>query len=252
MSKVARSTDLVQIRKDDGRFKKLLIAVWKHRFYYLILLPCYTSHGEVFRLRCSISFLGQGSAKYQLAFKDYKFNLGITGSPWNNFAHFKALWQDAEFWSAFRNTLIISLGKLVFHFPLPIILAIVMSELSNAKLSRVFQSVFTFPHLISWVVLAGIVTNLFSNSGAINQILVALGFNAFSPLTSTQYFRPMLYITHIWKEIGWDSIIYMAALTGISSELNEAAVIDGANRFQRIWHISLPGIRNIICILLIG
>lgn len=101
------------------------------------------------------------------------------------------------------------------------------------------------------MVLAVIVTNLFSNSGAINQILVALGFDAFSPLTSTKYFRPMLYITHIWKEIGWDSIIYMAALTGISSELNEAAVIDGANRFQRIWHISLPGIKNIICILLI-
>ena len=156
-----------------------------------------------------------------------------------------------EFWRAFRNTLIISLGKLVFHFPLPIILAIVMNELSNGKIARVFQSVFTFPHLISWVVLAGIVTNLFSSSGAINQILVALGFHAISPLTSTEQFRPMLYITHIWKEIGWDSIIYMAALTGISSELNEAAVIDGANRFQRIWHISLPGIKNIICILLI-
>ena len=234
MSKVAMSTDSAQIRKDGSRFKKLLIAVWKHRFYYLILLPLIAWY----IIMCYVPMYG-----LQLAFKDYKFNLGITGSPWNNFAHFKALWQDAEFWSAFRNTLIISLGKLVFHFPLPIILAIVMSELSNPKLSRFFQSVFTFPHLISWVVLAGIVTNLFSNSGAINQILVALGFDAFSPLTSTKYFRPMLYITHIWKEIGWDSIIYMAALTGISSELNEAAVIDGANRFQRIWHISLPGIK---------
>ena len=242
MSKVAMSTDSAQIRKDGSRFKKLLIAVWKHRFYYLILLPLIAWY----IIMCYVPMYG-----LQLAFKDYKFNLGITGSPWNNFAHFKALWQDAEFWSAFRNTLIISLGKLVFHFPLPIILAIVMSELSNPKLSRFFQSVFTFPHLISWVVLAGIVTNLFSNSGAINQILVALGFDAFSPLTSTKYFRPMLYITHIWKEIGWDSIIYMAALTGISSELNEAAVIDGANRFQRKWHISLPGIKNIICILLI-
>lgn len=226
----------------ESKAKKLLNAIWRHRFYYIMLLPLITWYIVL----CYVPMYG-----LQLAIKDYKFNLGITGSPFNNFAHFKALWIDAEFWSAFKNTLLISLGKLLFHFPLPIVLAIVTNELSSRKLSRVFQSIFTFPHLISWVVLAGIVTNLFSSSGAVNQILTAVGLGTISPLTSTEYFRPMLYITHIWKEIGWDSIIYMAALTGINPELNEAAVIDGANRFQRIWHISLPGIKNIICILLI-
>ena len=169
MNNVGMCANPVQTGKGESKLKRLLVAVWHHRFYYLILLPLIAWY----IIMCYVPMYG-----LQLAFKDYKFNLGITGSPWNNFAHFRALWQDAEFWSAFRNTLIISLGKLVFHFPLPIILAIVMNELSNGKLSRVFQSVFTFPHLISWVVLAGIVTNLFSNSGAINQILVALGFDA--------------------------------------------------------------------------
>ena len=130
MDKVRKQSAKTQDGKSESKLKRLLVSMWHHRFYYLILLPLIAWY----IIMCYVPMYG-----LQLAFKDYKFNLGITGSPWNNFAHFNMLWKDVEFWRAFRNTLIISLGKLVFHFPLPIILAIVMNELSNGKIARVFQ-----------------------------------------------------------------------------------------------------------------
>nr|WP_284703755.1 ABC transporter permease subunit [Clostridium swellfunianum] len=186
-----------------------------------------------------------------LAFKSFDYSKGILGSPWIGLDNFRQLLTDVDFWNAFKNTLIISFGKLLFHFPLPIVLAIVLNEFSRDKAKKFFQTVFTFPHFISWVVLSGIITNIFSTSGAFNQIMTSLGFSNFSPLVDTSTFRPMLYLTHIWKEIGWDSIIYLAALTGINPELYEAAEMDGANRFQRIIHITWPGIRGTVGILLI-
>ena len=154
-----------------------------------------------------------------LAFRNYRYDMGLWHSPWVGLLHFKTMFQDAEFWRAFSNTLIFSFGKLLFHFPIPIIVAILLNEIRHPRVKKFFQTVFTFPHFISWVVLSGILINMFASN--------------------------------IWKEFGWDAIIYMAALTAIDPQLYEAASIDGANRLQKMLHITWPGIRSTVCIMLI-
>ena len=186
-----------------------------------------------------------------MAFKDYRYNLGPLFSPWVGLEHFRTMFSDPDFLSALRNTLIISFGKLVFLFPIPILVAITLNELQSKKLRRVFQTVFTFPHFISWVVLAIIFTNLFSNYGLVNQLLQAADLPTISPLSNPKLFRPFLWISAGWKEFGWDAVIYLAALSGIDPDLYEAADLDGASRLQKIRHITWPGIRSVVCIMLI-
>ena len=171
-----------------------------------------------------------------LAFKDFRFDKGIWGSPIVGFKHFKAMFANREFGVAFKNTIIFSLGKLLFHFPVPIIVAVLLNEIKIPKVKKLFQTIFTFPHFISWVVLSGILINIFASNGIVNQTLGALGWGEVAPLTSVAYFRPFIWISNIWKEFGWDAIIYMAALTSIDPQLYEAAEIDGANRFEKILH----------------
>ncbi|MEG1639697.1 MAG: ABC transporter permease subunit [Ruthenibacterium sp.] len=186
-----------------------------------------------------------------LAFKNYRYDMGLWGSPWVGFTHFKTMFGDIEFWTAFKNTLIFSFGKLLFHFPVPIIVAILLNEITHPRVKKFFQTVFTFPHFISWVVLSGILINMFASNGIVNQTFAALGIPEISPIMSTEAFRPFIWISNIWKEMGWDAIIYMAALTGIDPQLYEAAGIDGANRLQKMLHITWPGIRSTVCIMLI-
>ncbi len=186
-----------------------------------------------------------------LAFRSYRYDVGMWGSPWVGLDHFRTMFRDAEFWRAFNNTLIFSFGKLLFHFPVPIIAAILLNEIRHPRAKKFFQTVFTFPHFISWVVLSGILINMFASNGIINQVLRGLGLEEAAPLMSLTSFRPFIWISNIWKEFGWDSIIYMAALTGIDQQLYEAAGIDGANRFQKMLHITWPGIRSTVCIMLI-
>ncbi|RPF47687.1 carbohydrate ABC transporter membrane protein 1 (CUT1 family) [Hydrogenoanaerobacterium saccharovorans] len=186
-----------------------------------------------------------------LAFKNYRYDMGLWGSPWVGFEHFKTMFQDAEFWRAFKNTLIFSFGKLLFHFPVPIVVAILLNEIRHPRTKKFFQTVFTFPHFISWVVLSGILINMFASNGIVNQLFGVLGLPEVSPLVSLTSFRPFIWVSNIWKEFGWDSIIYMAALTGIDPQLYEAASIDGANRLQKMRHITWPGIRGTVCIMLI-
>ena len=186
-----------------------------------------------------------------LAFRNYRYDMGLWHSPWVGLLHFKTLFQDAEFWRAFSNTLIFSFGKLLFHFPIPIIVAILLNEIRHPRVKKFFQTVFTFPHFISWVVLSGILINMFASNGIINQLLGQMGFEQIAPLMSLSAFRPFIWISNIWKEFGWDAIIYMAALTAIDPQLYEAASIDGANRLQKMLHITWPGIRSTVCIMLI-
>lgn len=186
-----------------------------------------------------------------LAFKTFNFSKGILGSPWVGLQHFQEMYTDPDFRNAFKNTVIISFAKLLVTFPLPILLAIVLNEFSRTKAKRFFQTIITFPHFISWVILAGIISNILSKDGIFNQLLALFGGEPMSPLVDQTSFRPMLYITHVWKEVGWDSIIYLAALAGINPELYEAAEIDGANRFQRLLYIAWPGIKGTVAILLI-
>lgn len=214
----------------------------QYRYHYFMVLPVIVWY----ILFCYLPMYG-----ITLSFKTFDFSKGILGSPWVGFQHFREISHDPEFWSAFQNTVIISLSKLVIHFPLPIILAMLMNEFSRTRARKFFQTLFTFPHFISWVVLAGILTNIFSNDGVYIQLMGLLGFDASSPLVSVHGFRPMIYLSHVWKEIGWDSIIYMAALTGINPELYEAAEMDGASRLQRLRYIAWPGIKSTVAILFI-
>ncbi len=186
-----------------------------------------------------------------LAFRNFRFDGGLWNSPWVGLDNFGKMLSDKEFLNAVKNTLIIGIGGIIFQMPCAVGLAILINELKGKYSKKIFQTVVTFPHFISWVVLAGILTNLFGSTGIINQILDAIGISSVSPLTNPDSFRGFIWVSNIWKEIGWDSIIYIAAITSIDPGLYEAAEVDGANRFKKMLHITLPGIRSIIVIMLI-
>lgn len=186
-----------------------------------------------------------------LAVRNYRFDYGIWTSPFVGLEHFQTMLSDHNFLAAVKNTLVISLGRIIFQMPCAILAALLLNEVRNAGVKRVFQTIITFPHFISWVVLAGILLDIFGSSGVINQFLGLLGMKSISVLTTAETFRPFIWISNIWKEVGWDSIIYLAAITSIDPGLYEAAKVDGAGRFQRIWHITLPGIKGTIAIMLI-
>ncbi|MDQ8737997.1 ABC transporter permease subunit [Paenibacillus sp. LHD-38] len=225
-----------------GTTKKLWTTMLQHKYFYLMVLPVLIWYAL---------FAYAPMYGVTLAFKTFDYSGGILGSPWIGLEHFQKIWTDADFHMAFKNTIIISLMKLLINFPMPIILAILLNEFSRKTAKRFFQTVLTFPHFISWVVLAGIITNILSRDGVVNQIIMFLGFESVSLLTDSASFRPLLYLTHMWREVGWDSIIYLAALAGINPELYEAAEMDGANRFKRLLHIAWPGIKSTVAILLI-
>lgn len=185
-----------------------------------------------------------------LSFRNFRFDMGIWKSPFIGVENFSKMLSDTEFVRAVKNTIIISLGRIAFQMPCAILVAVFLNEIKG-KLKRGFQTVITFPHFISWVVLAGILVNVFGSNGIINQILGWVGLDSVSPITNINSFRPFLWISNIWKEVGWDSIIYLAAITSIDPGLYEAAEVDGASRFQRILHITLPGIKSTVAIMLI-
>lgn len=186
-----------------------------------------------------------------LAFKDYKLNLGIIDSPWNNFEHFIRLFETKDIWSITVNTVVISFGRILFEFPVPIILAILLNEIKHPRFQKVLQTVFTLPNFLSWVVLAGVLKNFLRVDGFINQVIEMLGGDPIAFLTTPELFKPVLFITNIWKGMGWSAIIYLASIANIDQQLYEAAAIDGANRFQRILHITLPGLRGMITLSLL-
>ncbi len=186
-----------------------------------------------------------------LAFKNFRYDGGIWGSPWVGMANFSKMFRDRDFMTAVRNTLILGVGGIVFQMPCAIAVAILINEVKGKWSKKVYQTIITFPHFISWVVLAGILTSLFGNTGIINQIFSKIGLPQLELLTNPGLFRGFIWGSNIWKEIGWDSIIYIAAITSIDPGLYEAAEMDGAGRFGKIWHITLPGIRPTIVIMLI-
>ncbi len=216
--------------------------IWNQRYLYLLLLP-----GMLYML----VFRYMPMAGLQLAFKTYNARLGIWGSVWNDFANFIRLFKTPDFWTAFRNTLIISFGRLIVEFPFPIILAILLNEFRFNRLKRFYQTVFTFPYFLSWVLIGSILTTFLSSTGPLNQIITALGGDTVNLLSSKTAFRWLLFLTDVWKTAGWSCIIYMAASAGINEELYESAAIDGADRLQRIWHVTLPGLKPTIIVMFI-
>lgn len=188
----------------------------------------------------------------QIAFKDFSIFRGIDASPWVGFAHFETLFSNDLFIRSFWNTLIISSLGLIFAFPVPIILALMFNEVQNAVARRWAQTIVYLPHFISVVIVAGIVISFLSPStGVVNLILRGLGFEPIYFLTQPEWFRPIFIGSSIWKEAGFDSIIYLAAIAGVSPTLYESARVDGASRWQMMWRITLPCILPTIIIMLI-
>ena len=222
-------------------FQHTLRVMWDYRWIYLMLLPC---------LAYFIIFKYVPMYGIQLAFKDFKL-AGIAASPWNNFEHFKYMMSEPQFLPALRNTLIISFYRILFGFPFPIILAIMINEVYMPRYKRVLQTIYTFPHFLTWVVMAGIMLNLLGSTGMVRKVceifVPGIGEN-WNLMYNKTAVRTILVMSDIWKEAGWGTIIYLAAITGIDQSLYEAATIDGANRFQRIWYITLPGMINMIAI----
>jgi len=186
-----------------------------------------------------------------IAFKDYKLLEGVFGSPWSGFDQFDKLFTDPYFYTVLKNTLLISLMKLLFGFPVPIVFALLLNEVRMLKFKKFVQTASYLPHFISWIALAGIMQSILSLEGTVNSIIGFFGFDKVIFLASSEYFRAVLVISDIWKGFGWGAIIYFAAIAGIDASMYEAASIDGATRFQRMRYITLPSIAYIIVIMLI-
>jgi putative aldouronate transport system permease protein len=216
--------------------------MWRYRMVYLIMLPglLYFAIFRYWPLYLA-----------QIAFKDFQPLLGVEASPWIGFQNFVAFFKSYYFSQLLTNTLVISTAKLVFGIPPAIILAIALSEARFfTKLARLTQTVSYLPHFLSWIVIFGVLLGLLSPSnGLVNSYISRAGGQPVAFLTDPNWFRLIVVSSDIWKETGWSAIIYLAALLSVDPALYEAAAIDGASRIQRIWFISLPGIRDVIVLV---
>lgn len=178
-----------------------------------------------------------------IAFKDFKFTKGILGSDWVGFKYFREMFSGQSFTTVFKNTLILSTLKLLFGFPAPIILALLLNELRTKKFKKVVQTISYLPHFMSWVILSGIFIQLLSPSiGPIAHIMRTLGLEPIFYIANVRWIRPVLILTSLWKGVGWGTIVYLAGISGIDPQLYEAATIDGANRVKKITSITLPSL----------
>ncbi|MDD9986022.1 MAG: ABC transporter permease subunit [Spirochaetaceae bacterium] len=187
-----------------------------------------------------------------IAFKNFQASRGILGSPWNNFENFEFLFGSFQFQRVMRNTVIISVQRIVFGFPAPILLALIINEFANSWWKKGIQSITYLPHFISWVVMAGILVEILSpQRGIIGYLYTVLGRDAPLLLTNQNVFRPILIATDVWKEVGWGSVIYLAAISSIDPTMYDVARIDGAGRVRQATAITLPSLLPVITILFI-
>ncbi|NIK67126.1 sugar ABC transporter permease [Paenibacillus sp. BK720] len=187
-----------------------------------------------------------------IAFQDFKPFKGIKGSEWVGLEHFRRLFTEPDFLNILTNTLILFGFNILFYFPIPIILALMLNELRLNAFKRLFQTLIYLPHFMSWVIIVSIsYVMLTMDGGIVNAVLESLGFEKINFLLSPEWFRPTYIIQVIWREAGWGTIIYLAAMAAIDPQLYEAARMDGAGRLHQIWHITLPAIRSVIIVLLI-
>lgn len=229
-----------------GRLKRIVAAINKNKLYYVLAMP-----GVVY----FIIFKYLPIIGIVIAFKDITPFSGLEGvlhQPFVGFKHFRNFFSSYFFWNIMRNTVVISGLKLLWGFPAPIILALLINEVRNAFFKRTVQTISYLPHFISMVVVAGLVRFMLSvQGGLVNEVIKFAGGEAISFLTDPKFFRSVLVGASLWQGIGWGSILYLAAMANLNPELYEAAMIDGANRWQQIWAITLPGISYVIILLLI-
>jgi len=225
--------------KRDSRWKLFR----SHIDMYVLLVP-----GLIFL------FLFKYTPMYGIviAFQDFNIFDGIAGSPWVGLEQFRKLMQSDEFIQVFTNTLVISLYKIVLLFPVPIVVALLLNEVRRMFFKRTIQTIIYLPHFLSWVIISGLFINILSPSGGlVNQMLAWFGLHPVSFLLDNDFFRSVVVFTAGWKEVGWNAIIFIAAIAGIEQEQYEAASIDGAGRIKQMWYITLPGILPTIVLMFI-
>lgn len=236
----------IQNRSSTGNLKVypriLARDLIRNRYLYLMIFPV---------LAYYIIFFYGPMYGALIAFKDFNPMKGILGSDWIGMEHFKTFITGVYFWRTLRNTVLISVYSIIFGFPAPIIMALLLNEVRNTIFKRTVQTLTYVPHFISMVVVCGLILDFTSSTGFVNNIFRAFGGPEESLMLKAEYFRTIYISTDIWKEFGWNSIIYLAALSAIDPQLYEAAIIDGANRWKQLLHITIPCLIPTIIILLI-
>jgi putative aldouronate transport system permease protein len=224
--------------------KKKSIGVYlknNYQLYLMLLLPCL--YLILFKYKPMLGII--------VAFKDYNIFKGVMDSPWIGMTHFNEAFSSKEFWLALRNTLVLNFGDILIGFPIPIILAVFLNEISNQFIKKSTQIILYLPHFLSWVIIAGIIQQMFSETGLVNTILNKAGIESINFLSSNGWWRVVYWGSGVWAAAGYSLIIYMAALAASDPSLNEAAYIDGAGRMKRIWYVTIPQIRATITMMLI-
>ena len=234
--------ELVTIRqkRSFGHLAKLRLK--KSGFLIAMIIPAIAFYA----IFCYVPMYG-----VLMAFQKYYPKLGIFGSKWIGFDNFRTIFQDPYFWTVLLNTVKIGVIKIVLAFVGAVTTAILLNELRMRRAKKVIQIIVTFPHFLSWVIIAGFVSSLFTTSGSINDLIYVLGGKRILFMADGKFFLGLIFGADIWKEAGWGSIVYLATMAGIPQDQYEAADIDGATRLQKIWHITLPGIKAVAILLLI-
>lgn len=223
------------------RARRLGRAMWKHRWFYLMLIPPMIYY-LVFR------YIPIYNA--QIAFKEFFALKGVEGSPWIGLQHFETFFKSFYFNELIINTVVFSVAKLVLGLPIAIILALAIHESRFLFFRSIVQTITYLPHFLSWVIMLGLLLALLSpSSGMINEVIKSMGGQPIAFLTSPAWFRQVVVLSDIWKETGWSTILYLAALLAVNPDLYEAAEVDGASRWRRIWHISLPSIIPVVVLV---
>lgn len=223
--------------------KKLKTYIRNNWIIYLFLMPP-IAYFLIFKYAPMYGIL--------MAFKDYNIFEGVWASPWNNFATFQSIFSMPDFWNAFKNTFVLNSLDMIIGFPAPILLAIILSEVKVMWFKKTSQTILYLPHFLSWVIIGSIALQLLApESGLVNMALNKVGITSIPFLNDKWAWLGTYVLLGLWQSIGWNTIIFLAAITGINQELYEAAVVDGAGRLRKIWHITLPGIKPTIIIMLI-
>lgn len=223
------------LSKKKGIFKRELP-------FYLMLIPgvlfaLVFSYGPMFGL--------------VMAFQDFTPLKSFENSPWVGFENFRMMLQLPTFWPVVRNTLVISLSKIILRLLVPLVIALLLNEVLHEKFKRVAQTVFFLPYFLSWAVMGGILRRLFEYDGLVNSVLMSMGMERIMFLGSNTWFPIIIILSDVWKDMGYNMIIFLAAITNVDPALHESAALDGANRWQQIWNITLPTIRPIVVMLLV-
>ena len=233
---------------------KLIIVLRKHSIVHYLKRDWQLYLLLIFPIACVVLFKYAAYPGLRMAFMNYKPALGYEGSQWVGFGIFVKIFEDSDFLRALRNSLVFNFLDLLLGFPVPIILAILLNELKFPRFKKITQTILYLPHFLSWVIIASVALSVFKpQTGLINIILMNNGLiDQGIPFLSEKWHWAVSYILiAIWQSMGWGTIIYLAAITSISSELYEAATVDGANRWGKIWHITLPGLRSTMVTMLI-